>query len=335
MSSPEFSVQAVDLHRRFGPVQAVNGISFGIRPGEIVGFLGPNGAGKSTTMRILTGLLRASSGSAWIRGRCVATERDEVKKLIGFMPENNPLPEDMRVVEYLHFRAKLKGLSPQRRKQEVERVMELCDLHRTASRKMIGNLSKGFRQRVGIADALLGQPPVVILDEPTIGLDPFQVIAFRKLLQNLRGRMTLIISSHILPEIEKVCDRAIIINQGQVVAEGSPEELRRLFTPGSIYEITIEGELPPLEELSTRLDCTVREEDHYPVPATNLQRWVLSTSTDEEVAPRLVEVLAGRSNTRLHEVTRRRSGLEEIFLAATRRGWENAAGTVSPNPEKP
>lgn len=331
MSSQEFSVQAVNLHRRFGPVQAVNGISFGIRPGEIVGFLGPNGAGKSTTMRILTGLIRASSGSAWIRGRCVATQAAEVKKLIGFMPENNPLPEDLRVEEYLHFRAKLKGLSRQRRKQEVGRVMEICDLHRTAARKMIGNLSKGFRQRVGIADALLGQPPVVILDEPTIGLDPFQVIAFRKLLQNLRGRMTLIISSHILPEIEKVCDRAIIINQGQVVAEGSPEELRRVFTPGAVYEITLEGELPPLEELSSRLKQSLREEDRYPVPATSLNRYVLSSPDAGDAAPLLIDSLAGQAGIRLHEVTRRRTGLEEIFLAATRRGWENTTAPL----EKP
>jgi ABC-2 type transport system ATP-binding protein len=330
MSSDQYSVQAVNLHRWFGSIQAVNGISFGIRPGEIVGFLGPNGAGKSTTMRILTGLLRASSGQAWVHGRSVATEPEETKRLIGFMPENNPLPEDLRVEEYLHLRAKLKGLSRPRRKQEVARVVGLCDLQHTAARKLIGNLSKGFRQRVGIADALLGQPPVIILDEPTIGLDPFQVIAFRKLLQSLRGRMTLIISSHILPEIEKVCDRAIIINQGQVVAEGSPGELRQTFTPGTVYEITLEGELPSLEELSTRLRCDIREEDQYPVPGTNLRHYTLGTSAAEDVAPALIEGLSGQTGLRLHEITRRRPGLEEIFLAATRRNWDTTSPPLPP-----
>ena len=189
------SIRVENLTRNYGAITAIKNVSFTVNRGEIVGFLGPNGAGKSTTMRILSGIMSATAGSAWVGGISVAQNPHEVKRRIGYMPENNPLPDDMRVVEYLRFRARLKGVPGRKLRATVEEVMETCDLARTARRKIIGTLSKGFRQRVGIADALLGNPEVIIMDEPTIGLDPHQIQGIRKLINNLRGRLTVVLSA--------------------------------------------------------------------------------------------------------------------------------------------
>jgi len=233
------SIRVENLTRKFGRLNAVKDISFTVNKGEVVGFLGPNGAGKSTTMRILCGIMQATSGSAWIEGVSVAQDPQRVKQLIGYMPENNPLPENLRVAEYLDFRARLKGVPRKELRATVKKVMDTCDLARTAQRKIIGTLSKGFRQRVGIADALLGDPKLIIMDEPTIGLDPHQIQGIRKLIDQLRGNMTVVLSSHILPEIERSCDRVIIINQGRVVAAGTSAQLRQEFLPGNRFEIEI------------------------------------------------------------------------------------------------
>ena len=231
------AIEAVSLCKNYGAFKAVSEVSFTVRRGEIVGFLGPNGAGKSTTMRILSGLMPAASGTARLCGVSVPAQPDLAKRRLGYMPENNPLPEDLRVVEYLAWRARLKGVAPARVRERVEAVMEACDLARTARRKLIGTLSKGFKQRVGIADALLAEPEVVILDEPTIGLDPHQILGIRDLIRSLRGKMAVLISSHILAEIEQVCDRVIIINGGRIVAEGDKDALRREFFPGRVFSV--------------------------------------------------------------------------------------------------
>jgi len=224
MSAPPPAIEVCRLVKTYGGTTAVNDISFTVARGEIVGFLGPNGAGKSTTMRILTGYLPATSGSVHLCGLPVATRPDEVKRRIGYLPENNPLPEDMRVSEYLYFRGRLKEVSRRQLGPRIDEVLEICDLKRVRHR-IIGQLSKGYRQRVGIAEAILAEPPVIIMDEPTIGLDPHQILIVRDLIAGLRGRMTVIISSHILPEIEVTCDRVLIINQGRVVAQGTPAEV--------------------------------------------------------------------------------------------------------------
>jgi len=214
------AIEVTNLVKMFAGVAAVNDISFTLARGEILGFLGPNGAGKSTTMRILTGYLPATSGHVRICGIPVTTQPDEIKRRIGYMPENNPLPEDMRVSEYLYFRGRLKEVPRRKLGPRIDEVLELCDLKRVRHR-IIGRLSKGYRQRVGIAETVLAEPPVIIMDEPTIGLDPHQILIVRDLIGSLRGRMAVIISSHILPEIEVTCDRVMIINQGRVVAEGT------------------------------------------------------------------------------------------------------------------
>ncbi len=228
-----------DLSKYYGNKVAIHKLNFEITPGEIVGFLGPNGAGKSTTLRILCGLLPASEGYAYINDLSLTTHIQQLKKFLGYMPENNPLPEDMRVEEFLRFRAHLKQVKNV--SQCVSEVMDRCDLTRTASRKIIYTLSKGFKQRVGIADALLGNPQLIILDEPTIGLDPHQILGIRDILKQLKGETTVIFSSHILPEVEAACSKLLIIHQGEIVANGTSQGLRERYFPLKRYTLKLNG----------------------------------------------------------------------------------------------
>jgi ABC-2 type transport system ATP-binding protein len=315
------SIRVQDLTRQFGALTAIHKINFTVHPGEVVGFLGPNGAGKSTTMRILSGIMSATSGSAWIGGICVAQNPHDVKRKIGYMPENNPLPDDMRVVEYLRFRARLKRVPSRKLRAAVEEAMDICDLARTARRKIIGTLSKGFRQRVGIADALLGNPEVIIMDEPTIGLDPHQIQGIRKLIDNLRGKHTVILSSHILPEIERSCDRVIIINRGRVVAAGSSKELREEFLPGNRYSLTVEGNENSVTTClaGQGFDAAILEIEKTEDDRTKL---ILRVEDEGLLGPRLLEALTQHDDFTLHSIAPREPTLEEIFLAATKRSWE-------------
>lgn len=320
---PTPSIRVENLTRQYGAITAIQNISFTVNPGEVVGFLGPNGAGKSTTMRILSGIMTATSGSAWVSGICVAQNPHEVKRKIGYMPENNPLPDDMRVVEYLRFRARLKEVPGSKLRETVQEVMEICDLARTARRKIIGTLSKGFRQRVGIADALLGNPEVIIMDEPTIGLDPHQIQGIRTLIDNLRGKLTVVLSSHILPEIERSCDRVIIINRGRVVASGTSESLREEFLPGNRFDVEIEGSEPDLlialKEHGITSEIIQRQEI-----GENTHRLSLRTEGDEakNLGAQLIAALSQSPKFKLHSLAPRVPNLEEIFLAATKRSWE-------------
>lgn len=320
------SIRVKDLTRQYGALTAIHKVNFSVNPGEVVGFLGPNGAGKSTTMRILSGIMSATSGSAWVDGICVAQNPHEVKRKIGYMPENNPLPDDMRVVEYLRFRARLKEVPGRQIRASVEGAMEICDLARTARRKIIGTLSKGFRQRVGIADALLGNPEVIIMDEPTIGLDPHQIQGIRKLIDNLRGKHTVILSSHILPEIERSCDRVIIINRGRIVAAGSSAELREEFLPGNRFSIVVEGaETAVASCLAERsFDATILESTALP---ENRSRLILRVKNEGDLGSALIQALSGHSAFTLHSLAPREPNLEEIFLAATKRSWEETIET--------
>jgi ABC-2 type transport system ATP-binding protein len=218
-------IEVRNLSKHYGSHRAVDDITFEIGEGEIVGFLGPNGAGKSTTIRVLTCFLPATAGMARVAGHDVFNDSLAVRAAVGYLPENVPLYPEMRVREYLRFRGKLRGLSPPARPVAIQRVTERCWLHEVINRP-IGQLSKGYRQRVGLADALLHNPPVLILDEPTIGLDPTQIRETRSLIRELAHDHTVMLSSHILPEVEATCQRIIIINRGKLVAAGSPAELR-------------------------------------------------------------------------------------------------------------
>lgn len=216
-------IEVKNLTKRYGTNTALNNVSFTVEEGTIVGFLGPNGAGKSTTMNIVTGYLSATSGSVTVQGKNTLENPNEVKKLIGYLPELPPLYMDMTVKEYLNFMYELKGVKLDR-KQHIGEICRLTKIDNVYNR-LIGNLSKGYKQRVGIAQALLGNPPVLILDEPTVGLDPKQIIEIRNLIKSLGRNHTIILSSHILPEVQAVCERVIVMNNGCLVADGATDSL--------------------------------------------------------------------------------------------------------------
>jgi ABC-2 type transport system ATP-binding protein len=321
------AIEVSHLVKAYAGVTAVNDISFSVPRGEIIGFLGPNGAGKSTTMRILTGYLPATSGHVSICGFPVATEVDEVKRRVGYMPENNPLPDDMRVSEYLYFRGRLKEVPRRNLGSRIDEVLELCDLKRVRH-KIIGKLSKGFRQRVGIAESVLSEPPVIIMDEPTIGLDPHQILIVRDLIASLRGRMTVLISSHILPEIEMTCDRVLIINQGRIVAQGTPTELRREVLGQSAYEIEAAGALGALPFLLGAIDPGLSVASEGPADALGFRTIKLRTVNDDDVGEAILRACISEG-LRVRALSRAHPTLEDVFLAATRRSWDAVAGERS------
>jgi ABC-2 type transport system ATP-binding protein len=236
-----FLIQVENLTKRYGQHLAVDSISFTVETGEILGFLGPNGAGKSTTMNILTGYISATEGQALINGIDILEQPEEAKKMIGYLPEFPPLYGDMTVSEYLDFVSDIKGITGANRKKNMEKIMDLVKIGDVRGR-MIKNLSKGYKQRVGLAQSLLGNPEVLILDEPTVGLDPKQIIEIRNLIKDLGKDHTIILSSHILPEVSAVCERVIIINKGKIVASDTPDNLSRGLGNSSRLNLRIAGQ---------------------------------------------------------------------------------------------
>jgi len=232
-------IHVENLTKYYGDYAAVRNVSFDVARGQVVGFLGPNGAGKSTTMRILTGYLTATSGKASIDGKDVFWDPIEARKRIGYLPESNPLYSEMRVDEYLRFRGGLKGMTGRDTNKRLGYVVDRCWLG-DVRRQLIGTLSKGFRQRVGLADALIGNPPVLILDEPTVGLDPSQIRETRKLIKELGKEHTLLLSTHILPEVEMTCDSMIIIHQGKVAAQGTLDEVRKQHKGKTLEDVFVQ-----------------------------------------------------------------------------------------------
>jgi ABC-2 type transport system ATP-binding protein len=306
-------IQVSNLTKRYAGRTAVNNISFTVARGEIVGLLGPNGAGKSTTMRVLSGFLPATSGTVRVAGFDVFHESDEVRRRIGYMPENNPLYPEMRVREYLKFRARLKGLGWRRSRERVKTVMAQCGLTDVA-RRIVGQLSKGYKQRVGLADALVHEPELIILDEPTIGLDPQQIRSVRALIKSLAGRHTVLISTHILPEVEMMCSRVLIMLGGRVLASDTPENLQRRMEGGNqvIAEIAAPEaalraaweNLPEVEQFN----LAPGEGDYF--------RCALTPRAGVDLRP-VVFALAQQNGWTLRELTRSRHSLEDIYMQVT------------------
>jgi ABC-2 type transport system ATP-binding protein len=307
-------IEVSRLTKRFGRVTAVDDLSFTVSAREIVGFLGPNGAGKSTTMRILAGYLPATSGTARVAGLDVFHHATEARRHIGYMPENNPLPQDMRVREYLKFRARLKGLYGPLCRERVERVQEQCGL-RDVGARIIGTLSKGYRQRVGLADALVHDPPLLILDEPTIGLDPNQIRALRQLIKELAQSRSVLLSSHILPEVEMTCTRLLIIHRGRVRAAGTTADLQGALSEGNQVVAEI---LAPETDLR---ECweTMPEVAAYNLAATSGHyfRCALTPTNGSDLRERVYDEIRNRG-WRLRELTFTRHSLEDIFVHLTR-----------------
>jgi ABC-2 type transport system ATP-binding protein len=233
------NVKIENLSKRYGSQRAVDNISFEVKTGEILGFLGPNGAGKSTTMKMITGYLSAGDGTISIGGKNLLEAGDEIKKHIGYLQENNPLYLDMPVIDYLGFCAALQGVSADLINERIRKMVSVCGLN-AEKHKKIGELSKGYRQRVGLAQALIHDPEILVLDEPTTGLDPNQIVEIRKLIREIGKEKTVILSTHILPEVEATCDRILIINKGRIVADGTSETLRKQATGTELLKVRIE-----------------------------------------------------------------------------------------------
>jgi ABC-2 type transport system ATP-binding protein len=306
-------IRVEQLTKRFGGFTAVDAIDFDVKKGEIVGFLGPNGAGKSTTMRMLAGFLPPTSGRAKVAGFDVFSESLRARERIGYMPENVPLYGDMRVAEFLAYRAALKGVPNRRLRERVGDVIALCGLQEV-QKKLIGRLSKGYRQRVGLADAMSHEPDLLILDEPTIGLDPNQIRLVRELILNLRRHHTILLSTHILPEVEMLCSRVIIINKGRIEALDTPQNLRSRL--GQAASILFDAIVPDPHSAATALHQLpgVHATSHRADGA-----WTVFTIQAEPGAdPR--EALfqhAVENKWRVREISRPPMSLEQVFAEVT------------------
>jgi ABC-2 type transport system ATP-binding protein len=303
-------IEVSDLTKRYGGRTAVAGVSFTVNKGEIVGLLGPNGAGKSSIIRILTCFQPATSGTVRVAGFDVFHQSEEVRKRIGYMPENNPLHLEMRVREYLKFRARLKGLSASQTRERVDVVLQKCGLT-DVSRRIIGQLSKGYRQRVGLADALVHEPDLIILDEPTIGLDPNQIRAVRQLIKELGRTHTILLSTHILPEVEMTCSRILILHEGRILAADTTENLQRAVGSDGQVIAEIAAPLADLNECWKEMELI----EHFDVsPAGgDYFRCALTPRAGVDIRPLIFEQ-ARLHGWSLRELTRDRHSLEDIFV---------------------
>jgi ABC-2 type transport system ATP-binding protein len=310
-------ISVSDLTKVYGQTTAVDHVSFEVPKGQIVGFLGPNGAGKSTTLRMLTCYLPPTSGGATVNGFDIFHESEKVRANLGYLPENVPLYTEMKVHEYLDFRGQLRKMPRAERKKRIDYVLERCWLT-NVKKKTIGHLSKGYRQRVGLADSLLHNPPVLILDEPTVGLDPTQIRETRKLVKDLGGDHTVMLSTHILPEVEAVCDRAIIIASGRIVAQGSPEELRASRRLQARVLVECRGPAKEVESALSRVSGVgqvevtngdARPDGKYVVAAIRPKE---SYDVREEVARTVIQ-----NGWPLREIRLEHATLEEFFIQVT------------------
>jgi ABC-2 type transport system ATP-binding protein len=303
-------IQVDHLTKRYGPVTAIQDVSFNVEKGQIVGFLGPNGAGKSTTMKILSCFMPASGGTARIAGLDVFSQSLEVRRRIGYLPENAPLYSDLPVAAYLDFVAEIKGVSRAARKGRVADVMDRCFIT-DMQHRLIGKLSKGYRQRVGLAQALLGDPEVLILDEPTIGLDPKQIAEIRALIRSLAGQHTVILSTHILPEVSMVCDGVIIINRGRIVAQGTESELVEQVFPAARVELQVAGPTGDVLAALRALPAVSRVEAVQ--SRDGATAFLVESPRDRDIRGELVALAASRgwALQELHQVG---MSLEEVFI---------------------
>ena len=313
-------IQITNLVKKYGNKTALQGIDLTVKEGEIMGLLGPNGAGKSTTMNIMTGYLSATSGEVKINGHDILTEPIETKKSIGYLPEIPPLYMDMKVKEYLNFVAQLKKLKKAERKKQVEQVMELVEVKEYENR-LIKYLSKGYKQRVGLAQALLGEPKLLILDEPTVGLDPNQIIRMRKLIKDLAKDHTIILSSHILSEISAICDSVVIIDQGKVIARGTAEELEEQFTNKEVIWLTVKGEQEKVKSAVKECKCVVS----YDMEELEEEQWRIRAEmkSEEDMRDQLFFYFAEKKIPVLNMEQETKS-LEDVFLQLTGKESEEA-----------
>jgi ABC-2 type transport system ATP-binding protein len=304
-------IEVEHLSKIYGSTAAIQDVDFSVATGEILGFLGPNGAGKTTTMRILAGYIPATTGTARIAGFDVHEKSLEVRQNIGYLPENPPLYPDMTVEGFLTFVASIKGILPGDRRSKVDSAIERCQL--TEKRKvLIHKLSKGYKQRVGIAQVIVHDPPVIILDEPTIGLDPKQIIEVRNLIKSLANQHTIILSTHILPEVSMTCDRVTIINRGKIIATNTPENLLSELTGNTGYQLEIEGNIDNLEVLLKQING-ITQVMIKPLEIESRSTIEIKTDSTQELGREIANLLI-HNNLGLYEMRRTRATLEDVFL---------------------
>jgi ABC-2 type transport system ATP-binding protein len=304
-------IEIKNLTKNYGRVKALNNIDFTVEKGEIVGFLGPNGAGKSTTMNIIAGYIPPSEGTVRVAGYDIHEKPIEVKKRIGYLPEQPPLNPNMTVLEYLDFVSELKRVDKKDRKIRQSEILEVTSLT-DVSHRLIRNLSKGYKQRVGLAQALIGNPEVLILDEPTVGLDPTQIIEIRKLVKDLGREHTIILSSHILPEVSAVCGRVVIISKGEIIAVDTPENLSKNFSRHSSLQLTAVGPSSRVISLLNGIDG-VNQVHIQQEEADEVITYILDTKIDADIRGEVSFALA-RDGYRLLELKSIDISLEDIFI---------------------
>ena len=318
-------IEVQGLTKHYGAFTAIRDVTFNVAPGEIVGFLGPNGAGKSTTMRILSCFMPASGGTARVAGYDVFSQSMDVRRRIGYLPENVPLYTDMRVAPYLDFVAEIKGVPRSARKRRVADAMDKCLITDVQSR-LIGRLSKGYRQRVGLAQAIINDPHVLILDEPTIGLDPQQITGIRALIKSLAGEHTVLVSTHILPEVSMVCNGVIIINKGSVVAQGPIDSLVEQFFPNSRVQVELSAPADVARDALRRIPGVLDVRDVLTGDGTSA--FAVEAARDRDVRGEIFQ-LATNQRWLLLELRRVGMTLEEVFIRVVA-GEESAAEAEPP-----
>ena len=307
-------IEVENLTKKYGSHVAVDNLSFRVERGMIYGFLGPNGAGKSTTMNMMTGYIAATSGTVKINGYDILKNPEQAKKSIGYLPELPPVYPDMTVYEYLRFVAELKKVKKNERQAQIEDVMKQTQIEDVKGR-LIKNLSKGYKQRVGLAQAIIGYPEVIILDEPTVGLDPKQIIEIRELIRELAKKHTIILSSHILSEVSAVCDHIVIISKGKLVASDTPEGLMTLLKGGRQMKLSVLGEQSKVEELLRSME-SVKDFSMQPPRAEGMVSVNIRTEDTEDIRVELFHRLAA-ADMPIMELSLSEKSLEDVFLELT------------------
>lgn len=300
------------LTKTYGDQKAVDDLSFAVKTGEILGFLGPNGAGKTTTMKTIAGFMEIESGDIQIGHQSINEDADALKKHIGYLPENNPLYEDMPVIDYLRYCAELQGMKGEAKNRRIQEMVGLCGIN-AEKHKQIGELSKGYRQRVGLAQAMIHDPEILILDEPTTGLDPNQIVEIRKLIRDLGKEKTVILSTHILPEVEATCDRILIINRGKIVADGTAESLKKQASGQQIHRFKLSG-----KDMLTAIDAMRKVSGIFSVNKRNNEENEFEVHSESSIDfPKELFGVCQQHNCYIRELTPFETSLEDIFRGLT------------------
>lgn len=304
-------IEVKNITKKYGSFQAVHNLNFTVKDGEILGFLGPNGAGKSTTMNMITGYIEPTEGTIIVEGFDISQKPKKAKKQIGYMPENVPLYQELTAKEFVQYMADLKGIKRKEKKAEVERVLEATGL-KDVQKKLIRNLSRGYKQRVSMAGALVGNPKVLILDEPTVGLDPKQVAEIRKLIKELGKTHTILLSSHILSEVSQICERVLIINKGRIVAIDTPENLENKVKKDNVLILTVEDSKNNMKDLKKEVK-EIKEIELKKENTDGTKQYIITSDEKIDVRKKLFEVLPKKDIT-IFELKKAETSLEDAFI---------------------